>query len=58
MAGSRLRWVAAFGDLEAGEFGLLVDANGQLALVLDRSSAAAHLGIVGPGRAVAVRPAG
>ncbi len=52
------RRVAAFGDLEAGQPGILLDANARPALVLDRSSAAAHLGIVGPGRAVAVRPAG
>jgi S-adenosylmethionine hydrolase len=39
--------VEAFGDLGRGEFGLLVDGNGHLALVLDRSSAADHLGLDG-----------
>jgi len=37
--------VEAFGDLGRGEFGMLVDGNGHLALVLDRSSAADHLGL-------------
>jgi S-adenosylmethionine hydrolase len=39
--------VVAFGDLGRGEFGMLVDGNGHLALVLDRSSAADHLGLDG-----------
>jgi S-adenosyl-L-methionine hydrolase (adenosine-forming) len=39
--------VEAFGDLGRGEFGMLVDGNGHLALVLDRSSAADHLGLDG-----------
>jgi hypothetical protein len=37
--------VEAYGDLGRGEFGMLVDGNGHLALVLDRSSAADHLGL-------------
>ena len=53
-----IRRVATFGDLEGGQLGILLDANGRPALVLDRSSAAARLGIDGPGRAVAVRAAG
>jgi S-adenosylmethionine hydrolase len=48
--------VEAFGDLGRGEFGLLVDGNGHLALVLDRSSAADHLGLDGTARAVRLRP--
>jgi hypothetical protein len=47
--------VEAFGDLGRGEFGLLVDGNGHLALVLDRSSAADHLGLDGTARAVRLR---
>ena len=39
------RWVSAFGDLEDGELGLLVDADGRLALVLDRAPADRHLGV-------------
>ena len=37
------RWVDAFGELEAGELGLLVDGNGRLAMVLCQASAADHL---------------
>lgn len=37
------RRVAAFADLAAGELGLIVDSAGQLALVLDRDSAAGRL---------------
>jgi hypothetical protein len=39
--------VEAFGDLGRGEFGILADGNGHLALVLDQSSAADHLGLDG-----------
>ncbi len=39
------RRVTAFGELEEGELGLLVDSNGRLALVMDRSSAAERLGM-------------
>ena len=46
----RARWVTAFGDLDAGEWGLVVDSSGRIALVLDRASAAARLGLTGPGR--------
>ena len=37
------RRVAAFGDLGRGEFGVLLDSDNHLALVLDRASAAAQL---------------
>lgn len=39
------RWVTAFGDLAAGELGLLVDADGHLALVLDRAPAGRRLAV-------------
>ena len=39
------RWVTAFGDLADGELGLLVDADGRLALVLDRAPADRLLGV-------------
>jgi S-adenosylmethionine hydrolase len=51
---SEARWVDAFGDLDAGELGLLIDSSGRIALVLDRASAAARLGLTGPGRTVRV----
>ncbi len=41
------RWVTAFGDLAAGELGLLVDADGCLALVLDRAPADRRLAVDG-----------
>jgi hypothetical protein len=47
--------VEAFGDLGRGEFGMLIDGNGRLALVLDRSSAADHLGLDGTLRQVRLR---
>jgi len=40
-----LRCVDAFGDLGQGEFGLLVDANGHLAVVAGESSAASWLNV-------------
>ncbi len=43
--GVQLRCVDAFGDLQAGEFGLLVDANGHLAVVAGAASAAAWLNV-------------
>ena len=43
--GVRLRCVDAFGDLERGEFGLLVDANGHLAVVAGEASAASWLNV-------------
>ncbi len=46
------RRVGAFGQLARGELGLLVDANGRVALVLDRASAALALDLAGPGVAV------
>jgi S-adenosylmethionine hydrolase len=40
-----LRRVAVFDDLMVGEPGVLVDANGRLALVMREGSAAASLGV-------------
>jgi S-adenosylmethionine hydrolase len=44
--GISLRCVDAFGQLEQGEFGLLVDANGHLAVVAGEASAAHWLNVV------------
>ncbi len=55
---ARARQVSAFSSLEPGELGLLVDANGLHALVLDRASAATALGISGPGLVVRVQARG
>jgi S-adenosylmethionine hydrolase len=49
------RRVTAFADLAAGELGILVDASGRLALVLDRSSAADRLRLDSHGPAPTVR---
>ena len=43
--GVQLRCVDAFGQLEQGEFGLLVDANGHLAVVAGEASAAHWLNV-------------
>jgi len=43
--GMQLRCVDAFGELEHGEFGLLVDANGHLAVVAGAASAARWLNV-------------
>ena len=43
--GVRLRCVDAFGELQHREFGLLVDANGHLAVVAGESSAARWLNV-------------
>ena len=43
--GVQLRCVDAFGELEPGEFGLLVDANGHLAVVAGAASAAGWLNV-------------
>jgi S-adenosylmethionine hydrolase len=43
--GVQLRCVAAFGELGHGEFGLLVDANGHLAVVAGEASAAHWLNV-------------
>lgn len=48
------RWVRAFGELDPGELGLMTDANGSVALVLDRASAARRLGIAGRGTPVEI----
>jgi S-adenosyl-L-methionine hydrolase (adenosine-forming) len=55
-AGSSLpaRWVRSFAELGPGELGLMTDANGAVALVLDRASAARHLGIAGRGAEVEI----
>ncbi len=44
--GIHLRCVEAFGDLKQGEFGLLVDSNGHLAVVAGEASAARWLNVV------------
>ena len=44
--GVQLRCVGAFGELEQGDFGLIVDANGHLAVVAREASAAHWLNIV------------
>jgi hypothetical protein len=44
--GVRLRCVEAFGELQQGEFGLLVDSNGHLAVVAGEASAAHWLNVV------------
>jgi S-adenosyl-L-methionine hydrolase (adenosine-forming) len=49
-----VRWVRAFGELDDGELGLMTDANGSVALVLDRSSAADRLHISDPGAQVGI----
>ncbi len=43
--GVQLRCVDAFGELQQGEFGLLVDANGHLAVVAGEASAAHWLNV-------------
>jgi hypothetical protein len=49
------RRVVAFGELGAGELGLLIDSSGRPALVCNQASAAARLGIDGPGAEVSIR---
>jgi S-adenosyl-L-methionine hydrolase (adenosine-forming) len=44
--GVRLRCVGAFGELKQGEFGLIADANGHLAVVAGETSAAHWLNVV------------
>ena len=43
--GVQLRCVEAFGELERGEFGLLVDSNGHLAVVAGEASASHWLNV-------------
>jgi S-adenosylmethionine hydrolase len=43
--GVQLRCVGAFGELEPGEFGLLVDSNGHLAVVAGEASASHWLNV-------------
>jgi len=52
--GHRARRVATFAALEPGELGLIVDANGHIAVVCDRQSAATVLGVQ-PGDLVTLR---
>ena len=52
------RWVGAFAQLERGELGLIEDANGRMALVLNRESAAAILQLSGPGVEVRIATRG
>lgn len=42
---TRVRRVATFGDVVEGEFGLIIDSTGWLALVVNRGSAAEELGL-------------
>jgi hypothetical protein len=46
--------VAAYAELGPGEWGVLEDATGRMALVLDRRSAALDLGSIGPGTTVGI----
>jgi S-adenosylmethionine hydrolase len=50
------RPVGSYADLEAGQLGLLVDANGRLSLVCDRASASELLGRPPPGAGVHLQP--
>jgi hypothetical protein len=49
------RRVVAFGELGAGELGLLIDSAGRLALVCNQASAATLLGLDGTGAEVSIR---
>ncbi len=49
------RRVRSFAELDPGELGILIDANGRVALVYDRASAAGALGFAGPASFPAVR---
>ncbi len=52
----RARRVRAFGELAEGELGLVVDSSGQVAVVLDRASAAERLDLAGTGAAIRIVP--
>jgi len=52
-----VRLAVTFGDVTEGEFGLIVDSGGRVAVVLNRGSAAEALG-VGPGDPVALQAVG
>ncbi len=52
-----VRRAATFGDVTEGEFGLIVDSGGRLAVVLNRGSAAEALGLA-PGDPVAIQAVG
>ncbi len=47
--------MSAYSSLKPDELGLILDANGHYALVLDRASAASALGGTVPGTVVRVR---
>ncbi len=49
-----VRRVGSFGALGTGEMGLMVDANGRMALVRNRASAAHRLALSGPGHRVRI----
>ena len=51
------RRVEAFGELGPGELGVMVDANGRVALVLDQESASQYMGLDGSGRQITITPA-
>ncbi len=51
------RRVEAFGQLGPGELGVMVDANGRVALVLDQRSASGHIGVHDAGREMTITPA-
>lgn len=50
------RRVAAFRDLGPDELGVMVDANGRVALVLDQGSASRYMGLDGTGREITITP--
>ncbi len=52
-----MRRAATFGDVTEGEFGLIVDSGGRLAVVLNRGSAAEALELA-PGDPVAIQAVG
>jgi S-adenosylmethionine hydrolase len=49
-----VRRVGSFGELGTGEMGLMVDANGRMALVRNQASAAHRLALSGPGHRVRI----
>jgi S-adenosyl-L-methionine hydrolase (adenosine-forming) len=52
-----IRRAATFGEVTEGEFGLIIDSSGGLAIVLNRGSAAEVLGLV-PGDSLAIQRSG
>ncbi len=51
------RRVEAFGELGPDELGVMIDANGRVALVLDQGSASRYMGLGGVGRQITITPA-